>query len=69
MPNALIYHQPKTACRASSAWSSAWRQHCCTQGGLAEFTDEVVNRPAVQEMIRRVQFGVNPVARRRGTTR
>ncbi len=34
--------------------------------GLTEFTDEVVNRPEVQEMIRRVDFGVDPVAEAAG---
>ena len=29
-------------------------------------TDEVVNRPAVQEMIRRIDFGVDPVAEAAG---
>jgi 2-methylcitrate dehydratase PrpD len=36
------------------------------KAGLAEFHDEVVNRPAVQEMIRRVHFGVSPVAEAAG---
>jgi 2-methylcitrate dehydratase PrpD len=34
--------------------------------GLGQFNDEVVNRPAVQEMIRRVHFGVSPVAEAAG---
>ncbi len=34
--------------------------------GLGQFNDEVVNRPAVREMIGRVHFGVNPVAEAAG---
>ena len=36
------------------------------KAGLTEFTDEVVNRPEVQEMIRRIDFGVDPVAEAAG---
>ena len=36
------------------------------KAGLSEFTDEVVNRPAVQQMISRVKFGVDPVAEAAG---
>lgn len=36
------------------------------RGGLVEFTDEVVNSPDVQEMIRRVEFGVHPEAEAAG---
>ena len=34
--------------------------------GLTLFTDEVVNRPEVQAMVRRVHFGVNAEAERAG---
>lgn len=36
------------------------------RGGLPEFTDEVVNRPDVQAMIERVDFGVHPDAEAAG---
>lgn len=36
------------------------------RGGLPEFTDEVVNRPDVQEMISRVKFGIHPEAEAAG---
>jgi 2-methylcitrate dehydratase PrpD len=36
------------------------------RAGLAEFTDEVVNRPEVQNMMQRVHFGVNPLAEAAG---
>ena len=67
MPNALIYHQPKDALQGKFSM-----EFCMAAAllygkvGLAEFTDEVVNRPAVQELIRRVHFGVNPVAEAAG---
>ena len=32
------------------------------KAGLSEFTDEVVNRPDVQALIRKVDFGVHPEA-------
>jgi 2-methylcitrate dehydratase PrpD len=36
------------------------------RGGLPEFTDEVVNRADVQELITRVNFGVHPDAEAAG---
>ena len=36
------------------------------RGGLEEFTDEVVHRPDVQAMIRKVEFGVHPEAEAAG---
>jgi len=36
------------------------------KAGLAEFTDEVVNRPDVQKMIERIEFGVHPEAEAAG---
>ena len=36
------------------------------KAGLSEFTNEVVNRPEVQNMIERVRFGVHPVAEAAG---
>jgi 2-methylcitrate dehydratase PrpD len=36
------------------------------RGGLTEFLDEVVNRPDVQDMIRKVHFGVHPEAEAAG---
>jgi 2-methylcitrate dehydratase PrpD len=67
MPNALIYHQPKDNLQGKFSM-----EFCMAAAllygkvGLAEFTDEVVNRPAVQEMIRQIHFGVNPVAEAAG---
>lgn len=36
------------------------------KGGLEQFTDEVVNRPDVQAMIERIDFGVHPEAEAAG---
>jgi 2-methylcitrate dehydratase PrpD len=36
------------------------------RAGLAEFTDEIVNLPEVQAMIRKVDFGVHPEAEAAG---
>ena len=36
------------------------------KGGLEQFTDAVVNRPDVQRMISKVQFGVHPEAEAAG---
>ncbi len=67
MPNALIRHQPKDALQAKFSM-----EFCIAilvlerKAGLSEFTDQVVNRPDVQAMIKRVQFGVDPVAEASG---
>lgn len=67
MPNALIYHQPKDNLQGKFSM-----EFCMAAAllygkvGLAEFTDEVVNRPEVQELISRIHFGVNPVAEAAG---
>ena len=66
-PNALIHHRPKDSLAAKFSM-----EFCMAvlllygKGGLTEFTDEVVNRPEVQEMIRRVDFVVDPVAEAAG---
>jgi 2-methylcitrate dehydratase PrpD len=36
------------------------------KAGLAEFTDQVVNRPGVRKMIEKVDFGVHPEAEAAG---
>jgi 2-methylcitrate dehydratase PrpD len=67
MPNALIHHRPKNELQAKFSM-----EFCMAilllerRGGLEEFTDEVVNRPAVQEMIAKVEFGVNAEAEAAG---
>ena len=67
VPNALIYHQPKTSLEGKFCM-----EFCMAvlllygKGGLTEFTDEVVNRPAVKAMIRKIEFGIDPVAEAAG---
>ncbi len=63
MPNALIHHRPATELQAKFSM-----EFCMAilllerKAGLAEFTDEVVNRSDVQAMIRKIDFGVHPEA-------
>jgi 2-methylcitrate dehydratase PrpD len=67
MPNALIHHQPKNELQAKFSM-----EFCMAilllerRGGLQEYTDDVVNRADVQEMIKRVDFGVHPEAEAAG---
>jgi len=67
MPNALIHHQPCTELQAKFSM-----EFCMAillierRAGLSQFTDEVVNRADVQDMIRRVEFGVHPEAEAAG---
>jgi 2-methylcitrate dehydratase PrpD len=67
MPNALIHHRPTNELQAKFSM-----EFCMAillldrRGGLPEFTDEVVNRPDVQELIGRVNFGVHPEAEAAG---
>jgi 2-methylcitrate dehydratase PrpD len=65
--NALIHHRPTDNLQAKFSM-----EFCLAvlllygKAGLSEFTDEVVNRPAVQAMIRRIDFAVDPVAEAAG---
>jgi 2-methylcitrate dehydratase PrpD len=67
MPNVLIHHRPETGLEAKFSM-----EFCVAilllegRAGLAQFTDEVVRRPDVREMIRRVNFYVDPEAERAG---
>ena len=67
MPNALIHHRPTTELQAKFSM-----EFCMAilllerKAGLAEFTDEVVNRPDVKAMIERIDFGVHPEAEAAG---
>lgn len=70
MPNALIHHRPRTELQAKFSM-----EFCMAilllerKAGLAQFTDEVVNRPDVQAMIEKVEFGVHPEAEAAGYDR
>ncbi len=63
MPNALIHHRPTDELAAKFSM-----EFCLAilllerRAGLAEFTDEVVNRPDVQELIGRITFEADPAA-------
>lgn len=67
LPNALIHHDPKNALQAKFSM-----EFCMAillvdgKAGLTQFTDSVVNRPEVQEMIGRVRFYVDPEAEAAG---
>jgi 2-methylcitrate dehydratase PrpD len=67
MPNALIHHRPTTELQAKFSM-----EFCLAilllerKAGLEQFTDEVVNRRDVQELVRRVEFGVHPEAEAAG---
>jgi 2-methylcitrate dehydratase PrpD len=67
MPNALIHHRPTNELQAKFSM-----EFCMAilllqrKGGLAEFTDRVVNRPDVRAMIEKVEFGVHPDAEAAG---
>jgi 2-methylcitrate dehydratase PrpD len=67
MPNALIHHRPTNELQAKFSM-----EFCMAilllerKAGLAEFTDEVVNRRDVRQMIEKVQFGVHPEAEAAG---
>jgi 2-methylcitrate dehydratase PrpD len=67
MPNALIHHRPANELQAKFSM-----EFCMAillierRAGLAQFTDEVVNRPDVQALLRKVDFGVHPQAEAAG---
>ncbi|TCR64214.1 MmgE/PrpD family protein [Bosea sp. BK604] len=67
MPNALIHHRPTNELQAKFSM-----EFCMAilllegKAGLAEFTDEVVNRPDVKAMIEKVDFVVDEEAEAAG---
>src|ERR1700732_3081376 len=67
MPSALIHHHPQTGLQAKFSM-----EFCVAvlvlerKAVLSQFTDEFVRRPEVQEMIRRINFYVDPVAENAG---
>jgi 2-methylcitrate dehydratase PrpD len=67
MPNALIHHRPTNELQAKFSM-----EFCVAilllerRGGLPQFTDEVVNRRDVQEMIEKIHFGVHEEAEAAG---
>ncbi len=66
-PNALIHHRPKDSLQAKFSMEFCMASLLLFgKAGLSEFTDLVVNQPAVQEMITRIDFGVDPAAEAAG---
>jgi 2-methylcitrate dehydratase PrpD len=66
-PNALIHHHPTDSLQAKFSMEFCMAALLMYgKAGLSEFNDEVVNRPAVQEMIKKVDFVVDPVAEAAG---
>lgn len=67
MPNALIHHHPQTGLQAKFSM-----EFCLSvlllerRAVLSQFTDEYVRRPDVQDMIRRINFYVDPTAEKAG---
>jgi 2-methylcitrate dehydratase PrpD len=67
MPNALIHHRPTNELQAKFSM-----EFCMAilllerKAGLEQFTDAVVNRPDVQAMIAKVNFGMHPDAEAAG---
>jgi 2-methylcitrate dehydratase PrpD len=67
IPNALIHERPTTELEAKFSM-----QYCLAicilerRAGLAEFTDEVIGRPDVQDMVRRIELAIDPEAEAAG---
>jgi len=67
MPNTLIHHRPVTGLQAKFSM-----EYCVAvflvdgKAGLQQFTDEAVNRPEIQQMLRRVEFVVSQEAEAAG---
>jgi 2-methylcitrate dehydratase PrpD len=67
MPNALIHHRPHNELQAKFSMEFCLAILLLERKALlAQFTDEVVNRSDVQEMIGRVEFGVDEAAEAAG---
>jgi 2-methylcitrate dehydratase PrpD len=67
MTTTLLHHQPKTGLEAKFSM-----EFCLAilllerKAGLGQFSDKVVQRPDVQEMIRKINFYVDPEAESAG---
>ncbi|MGH3203983.1 MAG: MmgE/PrpD family protein [Streptosporangiaceae bacterium] len=63
MPTALIHHRPANALQAKFSMEYCLAVTAIERTpGLADFTDERVDRPDVQDLLRRVEFAVAPEA-------
>jgi 2-methylcitrate dehydratase PrpD len=67
MPNALIHHRPGTELQAKFSMEFCMAILLLERhAGLEQFTDEVVNRPDVQALVQKIDFGVHPDAEAAG---
>lgn len=67
MPNALIHHRPTTGLQGKFSMEFCIALLALTRTAtLAQYTDAYVLRPEVQEMVKRVNFYVDPVAEKAG---
>jgi 2-methylcitrate dehydratase PrpD len=67
MTTTLLHHQPKTGLEAKFSMEFCMAILLLEQkAGLGQFSDKVVRRPEVQEMIRRINFYVDPEAESAG---
>ncbi len=67
MPNALIHHRPRTELQAKFSMEFCMAILLLERAaGLEQFTDEVVNRPDVQALVQKIDFGVHPEAEAAG---
>src|SRR5438105_3819217 len=67
MPNALIHHRPRNELQAKFSMEFCMAILLIERNaGLEQFTDAVVNRPDVQALLQRVDFGVNAEAEAAG---
>lgn len=67
MPNTLIHRNPKNELQAKFSMEFCMAILLLERhAGLAQFTDAVVNRPDVRRMMRKIEFGVHPVAEAAG---
>jgi 2-methylcitrate dehydratase PrpD len=67
MPNALIHHRPRNELQAKFSMEFCMAILLIERlAGLEQFTDDVVNRPDVQDLLRRVDFGVSAEAEAAG---
>jgi 2-methylcitrate dehydratase PrpD len=63
MPTALIHHRPANALQAKFSMEYCLAVTAIERTpGLADFTDERVDRPDVQDLLQRVEFAVDPEA-------
>lgn len=70
VPNTLIYNTPKTGLQGKFSIPFCMAALLLYgKAGLTEFTDEVVNRPEVQSMMKAVHLGVHPEAEKAGYNR